>query len=76
VTPFIALLDLLDRQWAAQQGQVSLVSEADVPEEMSSAAAEALGHVYGHQEVATRWPACVAISLTRMAASGEAFWPR
>ncbi|TMR93972.1 hypothetical protein [Nonomuraea basaltis] len=74
--PFIALLDLLERQWAAQLRQVSLVSEADVPEEMSTAAAEALGHVYGHEEVAVRWPACMAISLTRMAAAREAFWPR
>ncbi|GAA2215802.1 hypothetical protein GCM10009850_112700 [Nonomuraea monospora] len=74
--PFISLLDLLERQWAGQLRQVSLVSEAGVPEEMATAAAEALGHVYGHEEVAVRWPACVAISLTRMAAAGEAFWPR
>lgn len=74
--PFIALLDLLERQWAAHLRHVSLVSEADVREEMSMAVAEALGHVYGHEEVAVRWPACVAISLTRMAAAGEAFWPR
>ncbi|WP_431897544.1 hypothetical protein [Nonomuraea sp. bgisy101] len=61
---------------------MSLVIEADAPEEMIEAAADALGQAYrrlGHQELATRWPACVAVSIVGVAArhgGGGAFWPR
>jgi hypothetical protein len=77
-----ALLDLLERSWTVQLRRVSLVIEADAPEEMIEAAADALGQAYrrlGHQELATRWPACVAVSIAGVAArhgGGGAFWPR
>jgi hypothetical protein len=77
-----ALLDLLERAWAGQLRRVSLVVEADVPEEMVSAAAEALGEAcrrLGLREVVIRWPACVAVSITGVAArhdDGDVFWPQ
>ena len=76
-----ALLDLLERSWTVQLRHVSLVVEADAPEEMIEAAADALGKAYrrlGQQDLATRWPACVAVSIVGVAArngGGGAFWP-
>ncbi|GLX01519.1 hypothetical protein [Microtetraspora sp. NBRC 16547] len=76
-----ALLDLLERSWGAQLRRVSLVIEAEVTEETIEAAADALGTAYrrlGHQELATRWPACVAVSLAGIAARHDPdspFWP-
>lgn len=79
------LLNLREGQWSSRLRGCSLVAELEVRDEHSRQAAEALGRMYdkwlarGHAEVIfTRWPACVAVALTGIAAreyrQGE-LWP-
>ncbi|MFI9836215.1 hypothetical protein ACIHFD_04225 [Nonomuraea sp. NPDC051941] len=80
----VSLLDLLERTWAHRLRRVSLAAEADADPIMVRAAAAALGEVHrglrrgGHLELAERWPACVVVALSAVAAEGYrsgSFWP-
>ncbi|MFC5290034.1 hypothetical protein ACFPM7_23515 [Actinokineospora guangxiensis] len=79
------LLDIRERQWSSRLRGCSLVAELEVKDEHSRQAAKTLGRMYdkwvalGQAEVIfTRWPACVAVALTGIAAreyrQGE-LWP-
>ncbi|GIH68923.1 hypothetical protein [Sphaerimonospora thailandensis] len=79
-----SLLDLLERDWAHRLGQVSLAAEVNADETMVEAAAGALGEMYRelrrgrHLELARRWPACLVVALSGVAATGYrsgSCWP-
>jgi hypothetical protein len=85
VTP-LELLRIREKQWSGKLCGCSLVAELQVKEQHSRQVAQVLGYVYGNWKRAAKaerlfqnWPACVAVSLTGIAArdyrQGE-LWPR
>lgn len=79
-----SILDLLERTWSHRLRRVSLAAEVDAESTMVHAAAAALGEMHRglprgrHLELAERWPACVVVALSGVAAEGYrsgSFWP-
>lgn len=80
------LLDIREEQWAPRLRGVSLIAEAEIPEAHRMQVVSALGHLYakGRFEGArgidflSRWPACLAASMTGVAVTSYAqgtYWP-
>ncbi|GGL27967.1 hypothetical protein GCM10014719_31870 [Planomonospora parontospora subsp. antibiotica] len=80
------LLDLRERAWSRRLRGSSLVAEADVRDSQSAQVASVLGRVYAKwvaerrppERFFLRWPACVAVAVTGVAAHGYrqgTFWP-
>jgi hypothetical protein len=79
-----ALLDLAERSWAPRLRGARTARESDADPELAGAVAVALGAVYRgadvreRRELARRWPACVVVGLTAVAAAPgvqDRFWP-
>ncbi|GAA3442719.1 hypothetical protein [Planomonospora venezuelensis] len=79
-----SLLDLVERTWVHRLRRASLAAEIDAEATMAAAAAAALGEVYrglrrgSHHGLARRWPACVVVALSAVAATGYrsgSCWP-
>ncbi|WP_283138127.1 hypothetical protein [Rhizohabitans arisaemae] len=70
------LLNLRDKAWSRSLRGSSLVAEVDIPDHRSVQVASVLGRVYAKWVASgrtpgtffTRWPACVAVAMTAVAA--------
>ncbi|WP_271216721.1 hypothetical protein [Streptosporangium carneum] len=80
-----ALLDQLESGWNPQLPGISLLTELEVDRKVLIEASHALGHLYRlkvtrgrYQSLFTRWPACVAVTMSGTAANDYregTFWP-
>ncbi|MFS8639786.1 MAG: hypothetical protein LOD90_03035, partial [Symbiobacteriaceae bacterium] len=80
-----ALLDRLESEWGPKLSSVSLITELEVDRRTLDAVARALGHLYRlrvekrrHRSFFDRWPACIAVTLTGVAAhryQRGTYWP-
>ncbi|MEV7005867.1 hypothetical protein [Streptosporangium sp. NPDC051022] len=80
-----ALLDRLESDWKPQLPGVSLLTELEVDRKVLIETSRALGHLYRfkvvkgrYQSLFSRWPACVAVAMSGVAANDYregTFWP-
>jgi len=80
------LLNIRERQWERRLRGVSLVAEAEIPENHRKQAASALGILYGQRKlkvgsgtaVLAQWPACLVASMSGVAVTDYkqgTYWP-
>lgn len=80
------LLRIREERWSSRMRGYSLVAELEVKEQHCQQVAKVLGHIYARRagtaqadQMFTRWPACVAVAITGIAArhyQHGGLWPQ